>query len=295
MPGRSRNRQALPADADEHYSIMAADHIVVTSPGPVLGEIVTRGRLVDRRARRLARFTQTTQVWRGSRVILLDIELAVDELPGPQPWNSYYAARFAWGDATMNLTRGVHMLSRPTDAVRLEAPYFIEMRSGNVRTSILTVGLPYHRRYGLRKLDSLLIVRGETARRFRLGIGIDIPYPMTAAMEMMVPQTKAFRKARPPHAGTGWLFHLDARNVLVTRWEPLFDQGQTVGYRAWLLETHGRRVEAALRSHRPVTAAHLIGEADNDRLDLPVAGDRCTIELGPHQWVQVEARFADAP
>ena len=79
---------------------MAADEIDVTSPGPMLGEIVCRGRLMDREGRRVAGFRQTTRVRRGSRVIELLIDLDIDRQPGSNPWDSYYAARFAWKDET---------------------------------------------------------------------------------------------------------------------------------------------------------------------------------------------------
>src|SRR5205823_2574867 len=61
-------------DEDVNYSVMAADSIEVVSAGPAWGEITSRGRLLDLEGKPLARFTQTFQVWRGSRVVLLDIE-----------------------------------------------------------------------------------------------------------------------------------------------------------------------------------------------------------------------------
>ena len=45
--------------------------------------MVCRGRLVDREGRRLAGFRQTTRLWRGSRVVELEIELDIDRQPGP--------------------------------------------------------------------------------------------------------------------------------------------------------------------------------------------------------------------
>ena len=81
------------------------------------------------------------------------------------------------------------MMSVATEAPRIEAPHFVDVRSERVRTTILTGGLPYHRRFGVRKMDTLLIVRGETARRFRLGVGIDLPYPAPAAIEFLAPRT----------------------------------------------------------------------------------------------------------
>lgn len=278
------------AGDDLHYSIMAADELRVTSAGPILGEIVCRGRLVDREARRLAGFAQTTRVWRGSRVIELQIELDVDQPPGPNPWNSYYAARFAWSDATANLYRSVSLANLPTDATLIEAPHFVDIRAGQVRTTLLCGGLPCHRRFGLRKLDTLLVVRGETARRFRLGIGIDLPHPVPAALGFLAPQTM-LAAAAPPPAPSGWLFHLDARNVIATDWEPLLSDGGAMGFRVRLLETDGRKVRLGLRAFRLVESAQKIKSGDTPPVELPVEGDQVTIDLGPHEWVEMEARF----
>ena len=40
-----------------------------------LGEIVSRGKLLSRQGEELADFQQTYRLWRGSRVLLIDIEL----------------------------------------------------------------------------------------------------------------------------------------------------------------------------------------------------------------------------
>lgn len=275
---------------DLHYSIMAADKIAVTSAGPLLGEIVCRGRLVDREGKRVAGFSQTTRVRRGIRVIELLIELDIEQAPRPRPWDSYYAARFAWADPTSNLYRGVNLANLPTDVVQVEAPHFIDIRSGKVRTTLLTGGLPYHRRFGLRKMDTLLVVHGETARSFRLGIGIDLRNPVPAALDFIAPQTMLLGGRRPPSA-SGWLFHLDVRNVVATHWEPLLKDRRVEGFRVRLLETDGRKVRLGLRCLRPVASAERINPGDAAPTELPVEGDRVTIQMGPHQWVEVEARF----
>jgi alpha-mannosidase len=207
--------------SDAHYSIMSADEIRITSPGPVMGEIVSSGKITDRQGLRLAGFKQTARAWRGCRVLELEIELDIDRQPDPNPWNSYYACRFAWSDETSSLFRGVNLTTQPTELTRLESPHFIDIRSDTLRTTILCGGLPYHRRIGLRKLDTLLVVQGETARSFRLGIGIDLPNAMHAALGFLAPKTICFPAASPP-TNHGWLFHLDHRNVIATRWEPMF-------------------------------------------------------------------------
>jgi alpha-mannosidase len=304
LPGAS-------GDADDAYSIMAADDLAVTSPGPVLGEVVVRGRLLDRQGRRVAGFRQTTRIWRGSRIIELDIELEPDEPLGPDPWNSYYASRLAWADDSASFYRSVNQAVLPTDVTQMEAPHLIDIRGEKAHTTLLCGGLPYHRRYGTRKLDTLLLVRGETCRRFRLGLGLDLPQPMAAATAFLAPRAVAAGCARPANAA-GWLFHLDARGVLATHWEPVLegggqwegesprtasggfsepDEARITGFRVRLLEIDGRSITVGLRSFRAVQSAKKLSRPSEPPTDLPVEGDRIALALGPHEWAEIEARF----
>ncbi len=297
--------------SDANYSIMAAEDIAVTSTGPLVGELTVSGRLVDRQGNRVAGFRQATRVERGSRIIQLAIDLEIDRQPEPDPWHSYYASRLAWSDETVDVLRSVGLANVSTDAVQLEAPHFVDLQSGNRRTTLLCGGLPYHRRFGLRKLDTLLVVGGETSRSFRLGIGIDLPHPVPAALDFLAPETIASGVARPPIA-SGWLFHLDSRHVTATHWEPLKagdgspppselpdrppEQQETpasgAGYRVRLLETDGRQVDVGLRSFRNLGSARKLAPGDSPGVELAVKGDRVTVPLGPHEWAEVEVRFS---
>ena len=279
-------------DTGTVYSVMAADDVSVTSDGPLVGEITSRGRLLDREGRRLAGFVQTTKVQRRSRVIEVVIELDVDRKPGPSPWDSYYAARFAWGDATVDLFRSLSLTSSASDAARIEAPHFVDLRSGKTQTTILTAGLPYHRRFGLRKLDTLLVVDGETARSFRFGIGIDLVHPVPAALDMITPLDATAEKAPPPSPSSGWMFHLDAKNVVATHWSPKMLGSKLTGFSVRLLETEGRSTAAALRSFKKVKSARKTSLAKGSPTELTVEGDRIKIDIAANQWVQVEAEFA---
>jgi alpha-mannosidase len=316
--------------SDVNYSIMSADEIRITSPGPVFGEIVSSGKITDRNGCRLAGFKQTARAWSGSRVLELQIELDIDRQPGQNPWNSYYACRFAWSDETSKLFRGVNLTTQPTELTRLESPHFIDVRTDSLRTTILCAGLPYHRRIGPRKLDTLLIVQGETARRFRLGVGIDLPNAMTAALGFLAPKTICFPYASPPMKH-GWLFHLDHRNVIATRWEPVMSEGPGVrgqglgtrdedsvqgsgfrvqdpmppddlqspasgskpiiGFRVHLLETEGHHAQLGLRSFRPVASACKIEPGKTSPISLPIEDDKINITIGPYQWIEVETIF----
>ncbi len=218
----------------------------------------------------------------------------------------------------MNLT------TQPTEATHLEAPHFIDIRSEPLRTTILCGGLPYHRRIGLRKLDTLLIVQGETARRFCLGVGIDLPNTMSAALGFLTPKTTYF-PAAPPPTMHGWLFHLDRRNVIATHWEPLWERvqgsgvrgqgsghsGQSetasgffhpssfiphpsssiVGFRVRLLETEGRNTQLGLRSFRPIAAAQKIEPGETSPIQLSIEGDQINIPIQAFQILDVEVIF----
>ena len=108
---------------------------------------------------------------------MIEVEIEIGEIAvqiSSDPWESYLATRFAWGDASSLLRRGVHGCRFDTDAECFEAPEYVEIVSGDLQTTILSGGLPYSKRSGARTLDTLLGVKGEQSRRFHLGIGIDI-------------------------------------------------------------------------------------------------------------------------
>src|SRR5690606_10728427 len=121
-------------DPQAVYSVMANDSIEVTCSTPALGELTSRGRLLDREGRLLARLIQKYQLWRGSRFLQVEVELDPLEEPRADPWNSYYCLRFAWASEASELSRNVHLMSHPTRSKRLEAPLFLEIAEGESRT-----------------------------------------------------------------------------------------------------------------------------------------------------------------
>ncbi|MEX0713572.1 MAG: hypothetical protein WD278_14540 [Pirellulales bacterium] len=294
LPGPRPKPGDLYRDPDEEaiYSVMAADSIEVTASGAALGEIVSRGRLLDRQGKRLAGYVQTVRLWSGSRVALVDIELDIDCQPAADPWASYYASRFAWGDEDAELWRSVSQTSQLTDARRLEAPHFVEIRAGKSRTAILTGGLPYHRRVGARMLDSLLVVNGETARRFKMAVGIDLAHPMQHAISLLDPPTVVPAVPRPASgASAAWLFQVDAKNVVATHWEAIRDGQRVAGFRVRLLECEGRGGLVRLRALRALESARQVDFRGEPLVDLPVEGEQATIDMAACEWVEVEARW----
>lgn len=290
-PGRSGEESDPGGEQD--YSIMAADEVSVVEAGPLIGRIQSRGRLMDRQGQRVARFLQTAEIRHGSRILELRIDLETDREPDPEPWSSYYAVRFAWTDEAADTYRSVGWAARPTETAFLESPLFFDIRASRSRMTILSAGLPYHRRFGLRKLDTLLIVRGESARSFRLGIGMDLAYPAPAALGFLAGGLPRREEAPPGSNPSGWLFHVDVRGVVATHWEPVRADGKPAGFRVRLLETEGRQVQVGLRVFRSLASARRLDLLGQGPTDLPVQDDRTTLDLGPYQWAYVEALFAE--
>ena len=279
-------------EGDTGYSVMVADSINITLSDAAVGELTSRGRLVDREGQELAGFVQRYRAVRGSRVLQIEIELDPKLEPRADAWNSYYACRFAWADESANFCRTSGGVSEPTDIKRLEAPYYVEIDLPKQRTSILTGGLPYHRRIGLRMLDTLLIARGEQARSFRLGVGVDVTHPLQEALSLMTPPTAEYRNAAPPRGpSSSWLFHVDSKNVVATHWSPICEADDVVGFRVRLQEAYGRAAKVALSSFRNVASATKVDFTGETIAGCHVDGDKITFEMSPREWAELEVRF----
>ncbi len=277
-------------DDTPSYTRMVADELKITVSSTVLGEFTSRGRLLDDDEQVVANFTQITRLWAGSSVVEIDLTLDPVTLPKADPWNSYYALRWAWSDELLELYRDVHETRHRTDAKRLESPRFVEIASEVERTTLLLNGLPYHQRTGYRMLDTLLITRGETARRFRVGIGVDLPNPAIAARQFSAPAPQIVAPATPASA-SGWLLHVDARQVIVTALEPLRENDRVVGLRCRLLETAGLAGPVRISAIRPLISAQRRLWNDEPLGELTIADGKAEISLAAYDWTEATVRW----
>jgi alpha-mannosidase len=289
---RRAGNEGIDPDERAEYSVMAADSIETTVATEVMGEIVARGRLLDYDGGVLAGFRQTYRLWRGSRVLWLEIELDPKREPAADPWESYYASRFAWADESAELSRALNQTRQAIAGKRWEAPQYIDIDSGETRTTILTGGLPFHRRIGFRMIDSLLIVRGERQRRHTMGIGIDLSHPQHDAEAMLAPPLFVqSRSPGPGPAGSGWLLRLDAKNVIATTLEPIADGGAAIGFRARLLETAGRPANLKVSCFRPIAQALRLDLQGQAAGDVEVQDGSVLLDMTAHEWTEIEALF----
>jgi len=280
-------------DPDEAalYSVMAADSIETTIATTALGEIVTRGRLLDQHGNKLAGFSQTYRLWRGSRVLHASIELDPVEEPKADPWNSYYCLRFAWPDELAELFRTVNETRQAASEKRFESPHYVEIAGEKTSTTILTGGLAFHRRHEERMLDTLLVTRGERQRKFRFGIGVDLVHPLHEAIGIFTPPVIVPNVPQPASGSSGWLLHMSSRNVIATSLSPLEENGRIAGFCARLLETAGRPANLAITAFRPVKSASTVDFLDQPLGDCQIDDGKIKLDLSAHEWVQVVARW----
>jgi alpha-mannosidase len=278
-------------DLDPPYATMVCDALETTMNGPLVGEITSRGRIVGLEDRTLARFVQRVRAAVGLPRITVEIELEVDELPRAEAWGSYYVARFAWADESTQLARGVLLTQQATAAKRPETSSYLELSTETTRTLLLVDGLSQHVSTGTRMLDTLLISRGETRRQFRFGIVLDAAHPAQEALAFQSPPVAVPGAARPSSGEFGRLFHVDAKNVVATNWESLYDGDRVIGFRVRLLETEGCSGRVELHAPRTMHAVRQIDALGATLVDVPAGADNVAFEIAAFEWIELEAKF----
>lgn len=310
---RFPRQRTIPANEESsqptktQYAEMKCLGSAVVRNGTACGEVATHGEIIDQlNGERLATYRQTVRVWRACPTVEIEIELADVKLPDSDPWNHYFTSRFAWNDGTAAVTRSIYHAAQSFGGERFETSDYIETASEQERLTIIPHGLPFHRQTGDRMLDSLLIVAGETKRSFRFTIAVDSPYPLEAAWNAVVPVSVTPVSSGPPRAGaTGWFFHVDARNVQITRVLHPIDAMQVAspldpaprsegpGLALRLVETEGRDKPVRLRCFRQPVSARKRDFRGETISELNLDGDAVVIQMSAFEVADVELRFSD--
>ncbi|MBI1314462.1 hypothetical protein GC176_24480 [bacterium] len=294
-------------DIKTWYSTMRCQSVEVTSSGPSIGEIVTAGEILDPNSETsICSFRQTFRVWRGLPHLELEIELEPTRLPDGDPWGTFYASRFAWNDSAAAISRSILGAAQPVQMERIETSDFIEIASSNEeRTTILPLGLPFHRKTGPRMIDSILICEGESTRRFRFVIAVDQHYPTQAARDVLSPVTAVPTETGPPRTGeTGWFYSLDTRCIQAShlagllREPSLLDTAEdaeippdTNGFALRLQETEGRYQHVNVELFRTPSSARVRDFRGQTLSDAIPDGDGIRLDLSPFSIVDLEVRF----
>jgi alpha-mannosidase len=273
-------------------SVMQARRIEVTSTGPALGEVYSEGVLLDDAGEELAAFSQRFRAWLGRPLLELRVELEPRKPADGYAWHAYYGARFAWREESATLVRGCTGLRSMTSQNRPETPDYLELQmGGRQNTALFPGGLPFHQRHGGRMLDVLLVCEGERARAFELGIGVDREQPMQTALGVVSPVAVVPLEQGPPHVGaTGWLYHLDASNVLLTSLRPVADHENALV--ATMLECSSAGGQAQFRCVRDPVRALLQDLRGNALIDVSTQGDAVDFEVSANDLLQLRVEFS---
>ncbi len=276
---------------------MQATEIKVTSTGPALGEITASGVLLGEQQQVLANFRQRYRVWLGRPLLEMRIELQPVQPPAGYGWHAYYGARFAWRDERATLVRSVTSTGYVSMHPRPQTPDFIDLRTPPFNTTIFTGGLPFHLRQGGRMLDTILVPEGETATVFDFGIALDREQPVQTALGYASPLAVVPTTKGPPHIGAaGWLFHIDASNLLLTRMkpgtlEPRDDGSTRDAVTARFFECSGYSGLAEFRCVRDPQRAVVLDARGQFLLEANRTGDAVQLEVTPNDLVHVQVEF----
>jgi hypothetical protein len=283
-------------------SRMVAREVKVTCSGPALGEVVSEGDLLGDQNQVLATFKQRLRLWLGRPLLEMRIEIFPVQPAAGYPWHAYFGSRFAWRDERAVLLRGSGGASHITAHNRPQTPDFLELRLARQSTIIFPGGLPFHQRHEGRMLDIILQPEGEQATAFELGIALDRDMPMQTALGFTSPVALVPTTKGPPHVGaSGWLFHLDAPNLLLTRLMPGCLEASTDpavparpqdAVTARLLECGGHSGHAEFRCVRNPRRAVILDARGEFLLEASPSGDAVLLEVSPNDLVHVQVEFS---
>jgi alpha-mannosidase len=258
------------------FARMQAEKVSFDSSHPLTASCQSEGGLIFGEET-WARFRQQVSITRGIRTIEFEVEIELlHELDG-RPWQQYVCSRLAWGDEPLGRYRGLHDTHQPVRLEKFLAPSYLHVDNGHTPLTLFSDGLAYHRQSQLRVLDSLLIVRGESARRFRFAIGVGIETPHLTASQRHSDCLAIPLEANAPSQQR--FFHLASKNLLVVDSTPTFHpNGKCNGAILRIRESVGQSGQAALYAPAKLKGAKLLDLSGKPLEALPVTDDRVTLE-----------------
>jgi alpha-mannosidase len=283
-----KERAVVPA----RYSRMVADELWNTQSGTLNASITSTGYLQDGEVR-LARFTQTLSLTRGIPTLQIDVD--IDLLaPIDSGLHHYLCNRLAWRDESAELSANFQEIQVPVAAEWFQAPLCLQIGQVSPKLTLLPNGLPFHRRSDRRIVDTLLIVPGESRRKFRIALGLDLNYPVSQAIGWMTP---AFLGqgglCEPGRDLENWFLHFDRKNVVVTWWQWISGgSGEPSRLMFRCRETEGRSGEMTITLPRPVLAACRVSFLGHFQQTLKIRqNQQVTVYFQGFEYFQLELQI----
>ena len=158
----------------------------------------------------------------------------------------------------------------------------------------MSAGLPYFKRAGDTRLDAVLIPAGETRRRFRFGVGVDLERPHRTALEFADVPPFALADVPSPKRIAATPFSSSAGNVQILERRSILDvSGDFIGTRLTTLETVGSKTSTTLKASLPIERVEFTdfnGEQTDKPLESPT-GSAFDVEFRPRQLRVINVYF----
>jgi len=283
------------------YTRMSADEIKLTMESRISGTLTSRGTLLDNDSK-MADYWQRVRVTRGQRVVEVEGEI-IPTSRFSKSINHYACSRLAWKSEASRLVANAGEIRQDIYTDWFHATQYVEVVQDDGRLTMLTGGLPYHRRASRRFVDSVLIAGKESQHKFMFGLGVNLDYPLAAAVSRMTPpvvlnssQATSLKVDAPAVSRSSWSFHLNRRNVIATWWSPFFEgeAGQWVGVKVRLRETEGRAGALTVRCPRSIAAAERVrfsGETVQSLGLVEGSDSSFIVEFCRHDYFEVIIRW----
>lgn len=272
-------------------SRMRLRELKLESAGPAVGCFVASGDLDAEDGAQLAEFKLTYELGWGLPYLKVRVDLTDKSPPQGPAWSDHYALRIAWPDPNATLCRSLGWGRAEVKCERFEAAAYFEVASGPVRTALLTGGLPFVKRHGVRMADLLLAAKGEACRSFEIALAADREAPALTAEDWLTPPLVVpVLKGPPPGGPWAWLFDLDSAHVLVASLRPEPSGADAVLIR--LVESLGVSGEAQLRCPRHPVRAEAIDERGELQSTLTIVDDTVFLHFAPFESVLLRLVFS---
>ena len=265
-----------------------------TALSKIGGQIETAGAILIE-GEEIAEFQQTFRLLRGQRYLEIEIELT-PKISLPSSAASWFASQLVWQDESCALNAACQLAKFEAVDPQIQSPNYVQISMTDYSLTLLSGGLPTHRRTARCKLDTMLIVGNEQECNFRLGIGVNISHAARAAIHFDSPiyaidqLPSASIKSEAHHR---CLLHLDCKNIISTFSEPVFTDGQLVAVRLRFQETEGRAGRLNIS-----TPLNLVKVEHQNLLGHTVAAPRIDdnrhrvgVDFSRHDFFQIELQF----
>ncbi len=269
------------------YAVMIADSIETTENQTLSAAIKSTGRLTAA-GQDLAKFEQTVRVVRGIPRIEVDVKLQPIE-PLTASREHYICSRLAWKSEGARLIANVLDSCEQVAHQWFHATQYVTIKETDAPSvSMLTGGLPFHRRANRRMLDSVLMLANESQTNVSFAITVDQPYPLAASASRLSPVVQlpvhSNNRNQSSQLPSDWLFHFNRKNILATSAVPIFnDAGKWHGISLRLKETENRSAELTISTFKAIQSAQIVkfngdvfstlplDETDSRKVTFPVA------------------------